>query len=110
MLNNVILMGRLTAAPELKATVNGTPVMTFQLAVKSKTKDEQGNNKAAFVDCVAWRGEAEFIARNFRKGNLIAIRGELDTRIYQAKSGDTKKITEVVVREVEFTGEKNPEG
>lgn len=106
MLNTVALMGRLTAEPILKATPSGVVVLPFQLAVSKPQKNADGTRAAAFIDCVAWRENAEFIAAHFRKGNLVAVVGELDTRSYISKSGDTHKVTEIVVRKVEFTGEK----
>lgn len=105
MLNEVNIMGRIGADVVLKTTPQGTSVMSFPLAVQKKYKDESGNRQVSWIDCVAWRENAEFIARNFRKGNLIIIVGHLDARYYEA-NGKTIKATEVIVDSVEFSGEK----
>lgn len=71
MLNTITIMGRLTATPELKTTPGGTSVTSFTLAVERDFKDKETGEKAAdFIDCVAWRGTAEFVTRFFTKGRM----------------------------------------
>lgn len=87
MLNRVILMGRLCAAPELKTTVSGVSVTSFRIAVERSYKKEGEERKADFIDVVCWRKTAEFVCRYFGKGSLIALEGELQTRSYEVKDG-----------------------
>lgn len=101
MINTVAIMGRLTATPELKTTQNGTVVTSFSIA----TSRHYDRNKVDFFDCKAWRNNAEFITKYFTKGQLIAIEGSLQTRIYE-KDGKKIKITEILVDKVDFCGKK----
>ena len=106
MLNRVILMGRITADLELKKTSSGISVTSFSIAV-DRTYVKQGEErKTDFINCVAWKKQAEFICKYFGKGSLIVVEGELQTRQYQAKDGSNRHITEVVVSGVSFTGER----
>lgn len=104
MLNVVALQGRLTATPELKKTQNGTSVTSFTLAVESEFKGATGEYGCYFVDCVAWRGSAEYLARHFQKGQLVAISGNLTTRTWEDETGRKRKTTEVVAQSVHFCG------
>lgn len=106
MLNRVVLMGRLVADPELKNTANGTSVTSFRLAVDRSFVKSGEERQADFFDVVAWRGTAEFVCKHFRKGNLIAIDGQLQSRTYQAKDGSNRHTVEVVADNVFFTGER----
>lgn len=82
--NKVILIGRLTADPELKQTTNNVATITFNVAVgRPYQKDKE--NQADFITCVAWRQTAEFVAKYFEKGSSIVIQGALRTRTYQDK-------------------------
>ena len=90
MINNVTLMGRLTAAPELKQTQSGVPVLSFCIAVDRNFQPKDGEKQADFINLVAWRNTAEFIARYFRKGDMIAVTGEIQTRKYQDKDGNNR--------------------
>lgn len=97
-------MGRFTADPELKTTKSGKAVTTFCIAVpKNYSRDEKPN----FIDCVAWEKRAETICKNFRKGKMIAISGELETRMYEDKQGKTRKAVEVRVEKFSFCGDKD---
>jgi single-strand DNA-binding protein len=108
-LNKVILIGRLTADPELKQTGNGVAVTSFTLAVDRKyNKDTE--KKADFITVVAWRQTAEFICKYFRKGSAIIVLGELQTRSWDDSNGKKRFTTEVVASEVSFAeSKKNPE-
>ena len=106
MLNKVILMGRITTDLELKKTSSGISVTSFSIAV-DRTYVKQGEErKTDFINCVAWNKQAEFICKYFGKGSLIAIEGEIQTRQYQAKDGSNRHITEIVISNVYFTGER----
>lgn len=99
--NKVILMGRLTANPELKQTPNGAAVTTFTLAVDRKyNKGEE--KQCDFITIVAWKQTAEFICKYFGKGQAILVCGELQTRTWKDKDGNNRYATEVVASEVNF--------
>ena len=104
-MNSTILIGRLTAKPELRHTGSGTPVCSFSVAVDRKFKDADGNKVTDYFDCVAWNQGAEFLCKWFDKGVRVALKGELQTRRYE-KDGQTHKITEVKADEVEFADGK----
>ena len=104
-MNNINLIGRLTASPELRHTNSGTAVCNFSVAVDRKFKDADGNTVTDYVDCVAWKSQAEFICKWFDKGVRIGITGELQTRSYE-KDGQKHKVTEVLVSTVEFADGK----
>ncbi|MGM9642950.1 MAG: single-stranded DNA-binding protein [Eubacteriales bacterium] len=103
--NKVILMGRLTAAPELKMTSSGLPVTSFTLAVDRKYQKDV-EKKADFPTVVAWRQTAEFICKYFGKGSAIIICGELQTRSWTDDVGKKRYATEVVASEVSFAESK----
>lgn len=106
MINNVVLMGRLTADPELKTTNNGISVTSFSIAVDRGYVRQGEERQADFINIVAWRNTAEFICRYFGKGALIALEGKLQSRTYQAKDGTNRYVVEVVADSVSFTGER----
>ena len=103
MLNKAILMGRLTADPELRYTQSNTPVTSFTLAVNRSYGKEQ---QADFIDVVAWNKTAEFVCQYFRKGLLVAVEGRLQTRHWEDKQGNKRKSVEVVADEVFFAESK----
>ena len=104
-MNRVILMGRLTADPELRQTPQGTSVTRFNIAVDRRFKTE-GGQQADFITCVVWRQTAEFICRYFAKGRMIAVEGQLQSRSWDDQSGKRQYATEVIVDNAFFTGEK----
>ena len=104
MLNMVIIGGRFTSDPELKTTQTGVSTCSFRLASNKKYKDSE---KVLFLNCVAWRGTAETIARCFRKGKEIVIIGELETRSWQDKEGKNHSLIECQVNSFEFCGPKD---
>ena len=100
MLNNVIIMGRLTKDPELRHTTSDVPVVSFTLACD---RGYQTNGQSVdFINCVAWRGTAEFVVKWLKKGQLVAVSGRLQVRTYQDRDGNTRSATEVVADEVFF--------
>lgn len=105
-MNTITLIGRTTAQPELKSTPSGKSVCNFTLAVQRKFKDADGEPITDYVDCIAWNGTAEFVARWFNKGVRIAVQGELQTRLYKDKDEKSHKVFEVLVKEVEFADGK----
>ena len=112
-MNNVNLLGRLTADPELRQTTSGIASCRFTIAVNRKFKNkETGEYDADFISCVAWRQTAEFITRYFNKGSMICVSGSLRSGSYTDKnhSDVTHYTTDVFVDGVEFTGEKRNDG
>lgn len=107
MLNNVTIMGRLTADPELKHTPSNTAVCSFTIAVERDIKDKQTGDKITdFIDCVAWRSTAEITSRYFSKGRMIVITGRLQTRAWEDKQRNKRKVVEVVADNVYFGDSK----
>lgn len=102
MLNRVILMGRLTHAPELKYTVSNVPVCTISLAVERSYAGPDGKREADFIDVVCWRHTAEFVARYFRKGLLVAVEGRLSMRRWTDKQGNNRVAHEVIADQCYF--------
>ena len=109
MLNKAIIMGRLVRDPELKYTQNNTPVMSFTVAVDRSFKSDNGEKKADFIDCVAWRQTAEFVSKYFAKGRMIAVAGSIQTRQYVDQSNNKRTAVEVLVDEVNFCGDRPTE-
>ncbi len=101
--NKVILIGNMTADPELKQTAGGISVCSFSIAVNRRfAKSEQGQQNVDFINIVTWRQQAEFVARYFKKGNPILICGQLQTRSWSDPQGQKRYATEVVADEVSF--------
>lgn len=102
MFNRVILVGRLTAKPELRTTQSGVAVTTFTIAVERRYKNANGEKEADFIDIVTWRGIAENCAKYLDKGSAVVISGSLQIRNYEDKNGNKRKAAEVVADEVRF--------
>lgn len=102
-MNNVSIMGRMTADPKCDYTPNGTPVLKFTVAVdRPKTKDTTD-----FIKCVAWRNAAEFIERYFKKGKMIAVSGIMTSRSWTGDDNKKHYVMELLVDTVEFCGDKS---
>ena len=109
--NKVILMGRLTADPELKQSSSGVSVTSFNLAVDRRYTKEGQEKQTDFITIVAWRNTAEFICKHFGKGSAMLVCGELQTRSWEDQQGNKRYATEVVASEVNFCeAKKNSEG
>ena len=106
MLNVAVLMGRLVADPELRHTPNGIAVTTFTIAVDRGYAKAGAERQADFIDIVAWRGTAEFVCKYFRKGQMIAVEGSIQTRTYTDKDGNKRKAFEIQANNVSFTESK----
>lgn len=109
MLNSAILMGRLTADPELKYTPSQIAVIRFTLAVERSYAKQGEERQTDFIDVVAWRQTAEFVSRYFRKGQLVAVQGQINTHGYTDKDGNKRKAFEVVADQVHFAEAKKQE-
>jgi single-strand DNA-binding protein len=110
-MNKAFLMGRLTRDPELRTTTqNRTSVCTFSIAIDRRFQKPGEEKQTDFINCVAWRQQAEFVQKYFHKGSKILVIGSIQTRKYDDKEGRKQTVTEVVVDEVEFVDSKRAEG
>lgn len=105
-MNKVILVGRLAKDPELRTTTNGTSVCSFPLAVDRRFKRE-GQPTADFFNITAWGKQGEVISQYFEKGRQIAVSGRLQTRTYTANDGTKRYVTDIVLEEFDFIGNRN---
>ena len=96
MINNVVLVGRLTKDPDLRYTSSGSAVASFTLAVNRNFTNQNGNREADFINCVIWRKPAETMANYARKGTLLGVVGRIQTRSYENQQGQRVYVTEVV--------------
>ena len=109
-LNKAILIGNLVADPELKQTPGGVSVCSFRIGVQRRFKDANGAYSSDFINIVAWRQQAEFVSKFFRKGKAICIVGSIQTRDYTDQQGNKRYVTEVVADEVSFVDSKPADG
>lgn len=101
-MNKVLLVGRLTKDVEIKNTSSQIPFCNFTIAVDRRFKDSNGERQADFINCVAWRQTATFIAQYFSKGSRIGVCGSIQTRSYEDNNNQKRMVTEVIVEEAEF--------
>ena len=109
MLNLIALTGRMTRDPELRTLESGVSVTSFSIAVQRNYKIE-GEYPTDFIDCVAWRGTADFICKHFRKGSMLTVVGNLETRKFTDKEGNNRKAVEVIVKDAYFGESKKDNG
>lgn len=102
MLNHIVIMGRLTAAPELRYTQQNTPVASFTLAVDRDYQQGGSERQTDFIPCVAWRGTAEFVSKYFSKGSMAVVSGRLQLRDWTDKDGNKRRTAEVVADNIYF--------
>lgn len=108
MLNHIDLMGRLTHDVELRSTASGVSVASFSLAVDRDIANKQtGERDTDFIDIVAWRGTAEFAAKHFHKGSMMAVSGRLQLRDWTDKDGIKRRNAEVVADNIYFGESRN---
>lgn len=107
MYNRAILMGRLTADPELKQTPNGVSVCSFRIAVDRGYTPRGGERQTDFLDIVAWRSQAEFVSKYFNKGKMILVEGSIETRQYTDKDGNNRRVFEIIADNVRFAESKS---
>ena len=105
-MNKAILMGRLTADPEMRQTQSGVACARFTIAINRRFQKDETD----FINCVAWRQTADFICKYFAKGNMIAVVGSIQTRSWDGADGKKNYATEVVADEAYFTGSKAESG
>lgn len=109
MLNQIVLIGRLTRDPELRYVPSGQPVASFTLAVDRSFKNASGERETDFIDVVAWRKLAETVTQYLGKGRLVAVVGRLQIRSYEMADGQKRKAAEVVANSVRFLDRKPDE-
>lgn len=105
-MNKCIIIGRMTKDAEIYTTSGGIRLTRFSIAVTRDYADSNGDKQTDFFNCTAWRGLAEAIVKYVRKGDRIAIVGELQNRSYEDKAGVKRTVTEILVQEAEFLGNK----
>ncbi len=110
MLNCAVIMGRLTADPELRTTNSGVSVTTFSVAVDRRFSRQGEEKQTDFINVVAWRQTAEFVTRYFHKGSMIAVQGSIQTRNYEDRNGNKRTAFEIVADNVSFCGSKAETG
>ena len=102
MLNNAVIVGRIVQNPELKETEKGGKLANIVLAVPRSFKNSNGEYETDFINCTLWRGIAESTAEYCKKGDLVGIKGRIQTSNYQDAEGNKKYTTEVVAEKVTF--------
>lgn len=108
-MNKVVIMGRLTANPELRQTTSGVAVTEARVAVNRRFANADGTYSADYFTVVAWRKTAEFICKHFTKGRMIAVTGSLQNREFTDKNGNKRTVTEIIADEAFFCGDKPSE-
>lgn len=108
-LNKIFIMGRITKDPELRRTDSGAAVTSFSLAVDRDFKGQNGEKETDFIDVVAWRSTAEFVAKYFAKGRMAVVEGRLQIRSWKDKDGNKRSKAEVVADNVYFADSKKQE-
>lgn len=106
MINNVVLVGRITKDPELRTIASGSTTVSFTLAIDrpySSNQQNGGNNQqnTDFINCVCWNQSANFLAQYVKKGYIVGVEGRITTRNYQDQSGQTRYVTEVLANRVQ---------
>lgn len=107
MINQVVLIGRLTKDPELKYTASGKATATFKMAVNRNFPNQNGEREADFINCVIWQKPAETLANYAHKGTLLGVTGRIQTRNYENQQGQRVYVTEVVVENFQLLESKN---
>ncbi len=109
MLNQIVIVGRLVRDPELRETEKGKKVTNITLAVPRSYKNAKGEYETDFLDCILWTGIAETTTEYCKKGDLLGIKGRVQTRSIELEDEKRKHITEVVAEKVTFLSPKNKE-
>lgn len=107
MINNVVLVGRLTKDPDLRYTQSGQAVASFTLAVNRNFTNQSGEREADFINCVIWRKPAETMANYAKKGTLLGVTGRIQTRNYENQQGQRVYVTEVVAENFQLLESKS---
>jgi single-strand DNA-binding protein len=100
MINRVVLVGRITRDPETQQTNAGIPYVRFTVAVNRPFKDQNGERPADFINCIAWRAQAEFLQKFVKKGNQLAVEGRIQTNSYTDANGNNRQAFDILVESV----------
>ena len=106
MLNQAVLVGRVTSNLELEEKKNGKQLVTLTLAVPRSYKNEEGSYDTDFIDVVLWNSIASNTAEYCRKGDLLGIKGRIQTSTYELEDGSKRKVTEIIAEKVTFLSSK----
>ena len=106
-MNKVILMGRITRDPELRSTPNGISVLSFSIAVDRRFSGKNGERQTDFINCVAWRQSADYLANYAAKGSIVGVEGRITTGSYDGADGRKVYTTEVTADRVTLIGGRN---
>ena len=106
-MNKVILIGRLSRDPEMRTTGSGTAVTRFTVAVSRPFQNPNGERQTDFINCIAWRRQAENIAKFCTKGSQVAVEGRIQTGSYDAQDGTKRYTTDIICDNVTFLGSRN---
>ncbi|WP_279166623.1 single-stranded DNA-binding protein [Thomasclavelia cocleata] len=109
MINNVVLVGRLTRNPELRRTLQGDAVTSLTLAVNRNYTSQDGQQQADFIKCIVWRKLAENVEKYCSKGSLVGVTGKIQTRSYDNSQGQKVYVVEVICDSVQFLETKKKE-
>ena len=109
-MNKAIIIGRLTKDPEMRTTTSGVNSTTFTVAVSRNYTGANGERETDFLNCVAWRKQAENIAKYCTKGTQVAVEGRIQTRSYDAQDGTKRYVTEIIADNVTFLSTKGGTG
>jgi len=111
MINRVVLTGRITRDPEVSQTTSGVAYVRFSIACDRPFKNANGDKQTDFINCIAWRNQAEFIKNYVHKGNLLGIEGRIQVTSYQDQNGNNRQVTEVLVESLDnYESKKNDGG
>ncbi|HAH93677.1 MAG TPA: single-stranded DNA-binding protein [Dielma fastidiosa] len=110
MLNRVVLVGRITKNPELRKTQSGLSTISFTVACNRRFTSQGQDPQADFINCVAWRQTADYMASYVKKGALLGVEGRIQTRNYEDQTGKRIYVTEVVCDSVQTLVRSNSEG
>jgi single-strand DNA-binding protein len=105
-MNNICITGRLTSDPDVRTTQRGIAVSMANIAVDRDYKTTNGERIVDFIPCVFWRGLSDFVSKYFKKGDMIAVVGSLESRKYKDKDGNNRTVWEVKADKVNFCGGK----
>lgn len=110
MINRVVLVGRITKDPELRKTQSGLSTVSFTVACNRRFSSQGQEQQADFINCVAWRQTADYMANYVKKGALLGVEGRIQTRNYEDQTGKRVYVTEVVCDNVQTLVRSNSEG
>lgn len=109
MLNQTVIVGRLVSDPELYETENGNKVTNITLAVPRSYKNSNGEYDTDFISCVLWKGVAENAVEYCHKGDLLGVKGRIQSRNIELDENTKKQIVEVVAEKVTYLSSKKGE-